>query len=723
MFSILAADGDPQAHLIWGLHLLDFLILMGFLVAVLAVGVWAARSVKHESDFFLAGRKMGKAFQFFINFGNATDTNAAPTMARQVYTQGVSGMWLQLQTLFITPFFWFTQPWFRRARVITMADMFIDRFNSKSVASAYAVFNIMVALLTLGLGNFGGYSVVEAMMVKPEWQMTAPERQEVAGFHEYQQLLKDSKAPGAELTPQQSQRLTELENLSKKGQLRGRIGVLSKAQFYVGYNAIIAIYIMLGGLKAAAITDAVQGILILVMSVILIPLGLHAVGGFAGLHALVPRNMFNLSGGATSNYTWYSIIAVTFASLIQIIGLQHNMAAAGSATNENAARFGMITGGFTKRVVLILWMLCGLLALAIFSGHFKDVQALSVPEYAWGSVSTYLLPVGMVGLMLSGMLLGHMPAVGLTAVAVSGLVTRNLYEPLLPGKSPKHYLRVGQLVIVFVLAASVTIAWTAHSLEALTAKMILFNTFFGAVVLLMFFWRRLTVPAILISFVFWLIIQLAIPVAVAYTPLHRWEPLTLRTAGSPPVAATAADVAARRAEKVGDLIPAAQAIKPIGVFFSDVALIDPQQPALGYEGVGGFLPEIWIMYYPLRAVGLDMRNFSAADLTTVRWTFCGLFPFFILMVLSLLTPMSAPERADQFYVKQRTPVAPTPEEDRVEVEKSYENPHRFDNKKLFPGTNWEFGIWTPQDYAGFLACWGVVGVILGFLYLVLHLGA
>ena len=76
-------------------------------------------------------------------------------MASEVFRQGVGGMWLSLQTLFITPFFWFTQPWFRRARVITMADLFVDRFNSKAVASAYAAFNICVALLLLGGGNRG----------------------------------------------------------------------------------------------------------------------------------------------------------------------------------------------------------------------------------------------------------------------------------------------------------------------------------------------------------------------------------------------------------------------------------------------------------------------------------------------------------------------------------------------------------------------------------------
>src|SRR6185369_12129740 len=99
-------------------------------------------------------------------------------------------------------------------------------------------------------------------------------------------------------------------------------------------------------------------------------------------------------------FTWYSICAVTLGSFIQIMGLQHNMASAGSARDENTARFGMLVGGFTKRLVLICWMLCGLLAVAILSGTSK----LDKPDLAWGALSTHLLPVGLIGIMLSGML-------------------------------------------------------------------------------------------------------------------------------------------------------------------------------------------------------------------------------------------------------------------------------------------------------------------------------
>src|SRR5437762_4655792 len=213
----------------------------------------------------------------------------------------------------------------------------------------------------------------------------------------------------------------------------------------------------LGGLRTPAITDSVQVILVLAMSSLLIPLGLLAVGGFRGLPATVPPFNFHLFGDpAVSDYTWYSILAITFASLVQIVGLMHNMSTGGSARDEDTARFGMISGGFTKRFVLIMWMFCGLIALAKFAG--AGGGGLSDPDEAWGKLSAALLGPGLMGIMLSGMLLGHMPSVGVSAVAVSALATRNLYEPIVTGKSPRHYLRVGQLVIALVLVLGILCA-------------------------------------------------------------------------------------------------------------------------------------------------------------------------------------------------------------------------------------------------------------------------
>jgi hypothetical protein len=142
----------------------------------------------------------------------------------------------------------------------------------------------------------------------------------------------------------------------------------------------------------------------------------------------------------------------------------------------------------------------------------------------------------------------------------------------------------------------------------------------------------------------------------------------------------------------------------------------------GLRGDGHFIVENYLMYYPMKAVGIRMESFSSAGLTTARWLFDGLFPFACLIVFSLVTRPSAPELAPAFYARMKTPVAPTPEADHVEVEKNEANPERVEHLKIFPNSNWEFGKWTKADYLGFFGCCGIVFVILGILWLVLHIG-
>jgi len=701
---------------IWGLHVIDIAILFGFLAAILLIGLWVSRGVKGESDFYLSGRRMGRTLQFFLNFGNSTDTTGAVVMASEVFRQGVGGIWLSLQTLFITPFFWFTQAYLRRARVTTMADLFLERFDSKVVASAYAGFNIYVVLLLLGMGSRTGFEVTSAMVVKGPADYTQTEREGIDSFKEYVSLANQQQA--GTLPAEKRGRFEELDNLNRRGELKSFVSYITPLPFYICYCTIVAIYIMLGGLKAAAITDAVQGILILIMSIMLIPLGLHHIGGVRALHQIVPAYKFQLFGTiASSEYTWYSIFAITLGSLIQILGLSHNMAAAGSAKDEDTARFGIIVGGFTKRLVLLAWMFCGLIAVAMLSGR------LSEPDQAWGQLSRELLMPGLMGLMLSGMLLGHMPSVGLSSVAVSGLVTLNIYEPLFPGRSQKHYLHVGQLIIGLVLAVSIVIAIAGTSVASLAKTMITFNIFPGAMVFLVVFWRRLTAPAILISLAIWVVLMGICPLVVPSVDALRCmpsllvsTPQTVTTASAP---ATAADVAAGRATEIGQGIPKQHVIPPSACFFESMARIDPRDPTSGFEGVGRFYSE----NYLLHLVGVPLQNFSAAGLVASRWLCDSLFPFFLLIVFSLITKKTTGERADRFYVKLKTPVGKTPDEEAAQVKQSFDHPDRFDNQKLFPSSNWEFTKWDKKDWIGFSTCWVVVGLIIGVLYVVVRIGA
>jgi hypothetical protein len=130
----------------------------------------------------------------------------------------------------------------------------------------------------------------------------------------------------------------------------------------------------------------------------------------------------------------------------------------------------------------------------------------------------------------------------------------------------------------------------------------------------------------------------------------------------------------------------------------------------------------------LRVIGFPVHDFNKAGLLTARWLVDGVLPFIMLILFSYLLPgrrltEEDKHRIDGFFAKMKTPVAATPDEDDREVALSYENPGRFDQQKLFPGSTWEFTKWTASDWAGFLSCWGVVALIVGFLWLVLHIGA
>ena len=125
-----------------GIHVIDLLVVAAYLGTILYLG---KRSLSHshsEEGYFLAGRKLGKLYQFFLNFGNATDANGAVSTATLVYQQGASGVWLAFQTIFMNPYYWFMNMWFRRVRLVTVAELFEERLSSLNHAKIYAVYQV-----------------------------------------------------------------------------------------------------------------------------------------------------------------------------------------------------------------------------------------------------------------------------------------------------------------------------------------------------------------------------------------------------------------------------------------------------------------------------------------------------------------------------------------------------------------------------------------------------
>jgi Na+/proline symporter len=702
----------------FGLHWIDVIILLSYIVAVLVIGRKFSHGVKNEGDFFLGGRSLGKWLQFFLSFGNMTDPGQATTTASSVYRQGAGGAWLALITLFLTPYYWFMYVWFRRVRLTTMADLFADRFGSKFLATLYAVTMLIIAVISvIAGGNVMALKTLQPLMVKEEAIYTPAEKQMVANYHEFAELRTQRQT--APLTGAAAARYDLLNDYYKRGELQPYVSYLKPITFYLVSTGLVAVFIMLGGLKASAVVDAIQAVLVVLISVVLIPFGLIRIGGFDALHEKVPDVMFNLFGGdVASEYTWYSIAALLLVQLIGIGGAQHHMAIAGSASDEYAARLGVVTGGFSKRFITIAWAFCGLIAIAMFGSNLSD------PDQAWGLMTRELLPVGLIGIMITGILGGKIALLGAQSVVLSGLVVKNLYEPLLPGRSEKHYMLVARLAVPVLLAIGVLVGLFLNSIVAILKFAIVLLLVWGVPITFMFMWRRVTETAVRVQVFATLIFIAVIPWVVSSIPaLAQSSSLTLMTRERVVVtqtAATAADVAAGRATQVGATIEKTRRIEPVSVYFEEgVVRVDPKDPNSPKTGKGLFRTEVYV----LALLGFDVAGFSAAQLLTTRYLVDALLPITLLIVVSLLTRQRDPERVARFYARMKTPVAATLELDAKEVEASYANPTRFDHLKLFPKSDWEFTKWDKRDTVGFAACCALVGVVLLVFKGVLMIGA
>jgi len=700
---------------IFGLHWIDFTIVIGYVAFVLWLGERARRRMKTTEDFFIAGRKIGKVYQFFLNLGTSTSPDQAVVVSREIYRQGIGGMWIQYLVLFLTPFYWFTVFWFRRVRLLTIGDYFEERFRSRFLGGAFAAFSIIMAVIGIGVGYMVAAKTMMALTPKSAENYTVEERRSVEQFGAYN-TLRQRREAGAELGETEKARLDELAERLKRGELRAFISYTNPAIIYFVYAAVVALYTMMGGFIAAVITDVIQGILIIVFSLLLIPVGLARIGGFEGLHAVVPGHMFNLFGStAMSEYAWYTILAMTLANLVSIIASAPGMATAGSAKDEMSARVGMIGGMYFKRVIMIFWALAGLLAIALYSNQLHD------PDLIWGYMTRDLLFPGAIGLMLAGVLAGKMSSLAGSCVANSALVVQNLYRPFAPGHSDRHYLNAGRVMIVLIILGGAATALYIDNLLALFQYFISIPAIFGAAIWIGFIWRRLTRWAVIIQVFVCFSIYAVVPNLFPNLECARTHPRLIAETQARRVTmsveATTEDVAAGRAAVVGQKIVKTQTQEPSAVFFEQVARRNPADPNSQKIGLGRFHAEIWVLSW----TGTDLTRWSKSQLVAARFFFDALFPFLLLFLFSIFTKPVPAQELNRFFARLRTPVQPTPEQDRQAVNDAIANFDAGEQTKIWPHSSWE--IYKPgwQDVLGFGGSWLLVGVIIFLLWFMVNL--
>lgn len=415
----------------FGLHPIDILAIAGYFVLVVVLGLWTARRVKKLADFVMP-RRFGKTLMIFLSFGSGTHSDQAVSVASKCYTSGISGIWYQWLWLFPTPFYWLIAPMMRRFRALTTADIFELRFD-RSVATLFAVVGLMQYTVNIGVMLKGSAHVIEA---------------------------------------------------STGGTLDANWAIALMTLLFVAYGVA-------GGLHAAVLTDVIQGVLTVFFSFLLIPFLLHAIGGLPGLHQQVPADMLSLVAPSEIGVFYVAVIAVN--ALVGIVTQPHTLANCAAGRTELDGQIGFLCGNLLKRICTIAWTLTGVAAIAYFAQQgLRNVN----PDNVFGEVARQFLPnilPGLLGLFIAGLLASVMSSCDAFMIATSGLFTENIYKPLVPDQSERHYLTVARLSSLGIVLAGVVFA---YRLEGVVEGLEIFwkiAPMLGIAFWLGLFWRRMTV--------------------------------------------------------------------------------------------------------------------------------------------------------------------------------------------------------------------------------------
>src|SRR5690606_11228490 len=201
------------------------------------------------------------------------------------------------------------------------------------------------------------------------------------------------------------------------------------------------IYSFAGGLVAAAYTDLFQGVLIIVLSVLMIPLGLVEVGGFSGMREVLPENFFDLMNEA-SGIDGFTLAMLAVNGMVGITAQPHMVSMCGTGDTERAGRIGQTFGSLVKRLVTIGWALTGLIVAAMV---INEGITLEDPEHAFGYGARELLGPGLIGLMLAAIVAANMSTLSNFMVNNGALFTQNIYKEYFNPDAPdKQLLKMGR---------------------------------------------------------------------------------------------------------------------------------------------------------------------------------------------------------------------------------------------------------------------------------------
>ncbi len=213
---------------------------------------------------------------------------------------------------------------------------------------------------------------------------------------------------------------------------------------------LILIYTAVGGLWAVIVTDVLQFIVLTAAVLIVLPLSFDKVGGVDNFIANAPEKFFEFTN---SEYSWVFMIAFGLYNLFFIAGnWAYVQRYTSVATPKDAKKVGWLFGALYT-ISPLIWMLPPM----IYKVLNPDLGNLA-DEGAYLLMCKEVLPVGMLGLMLGGMVFATSSSVNTTLNISAGVLANDIYKTMFPNTSNQGLVKVGRIATVSLGILTIIIA-------------------------------------------------------------------------------------------------------------------------------------------------------------------------------------------------------------------------------------------------------------------------
>jgi SSS family transporter len=202
----------------------------------------------------------------------------------------------------------------------------------------------------------------------------------------------------------------------------------------IGLGIMVILYTAAGGLWAVLVTDVMQFVILTAAVVIVIPLSFAQVGGVGEFIDKAPAGFFNLF---SSEYTPAFMLAFVIYQTVFIGGNWAYVQRYTSVADQKAAKkVGYLFAGLYS-ICPLIWMLPPMIYRVIHP-ELKGLEA----EGAYLLICQQVMPAGLMGLMLAGMIAATASSVNTTLNLIAAVFTNDVYKKLIRPQATDRSLMV-----------------------------------------------------------------------------------------------------------------------------------------------------------------------------------------------------------------------------------------------------------------------------------------